>query len=123
VYPKGGGGSGPPGFAMGTPSARPGWAVVGERGPELIHMRGGETVIPNHHLRGYADGAGSIEMPDIHVQVLIDGQEVHGVIRGLHTRTTLPTGTGCQAVAQRAPLLLARGKTSSGRAKWPGLPR
>lgn len=34
-------------YAGGTPSAAPGWAVVGERGPELVRFRGGEQVIPN----------------------------------------------------------------------------
>lgn len=43
-------------FAAGTSGAGPGWAWVGERGPELVKMRGGETVIPNHALRGYAGG-------------------------------------------------------------------
>jgi cell wall-associated NlpC family hydrolase len=33
-------------YAGGTPSARPGWAVVGEAGPELVRFRGGEQVIP-----------------------------------------------------------------------------
>jgi cell wall-associated NlpC family hydrolase len=32
-------------LANGTPAAKPGWAWVGERGPELIHMKGGETVL------------------------------------------------------------------------------
>ena len=41
----------PFGYADGTPAAAPGWAVVGERGPELVRFRGGEQVIP-----GYADG-------------------------------------------------------------------
>ena len=41
-------------YAAGTPSAAPGWAVVGERGPELVRMRGGEQVIPAGG--GYADG-------------------------------------------------------------------
>ena len=34
------------GYASGTSSAPPGWAWVGEEGPELIRMRGGETVLP-----------------------------------------------------------------------------
>lgn len=34
------------GFASGTNSAPPGWAWVGEEGPELMRMRGGETVLP-----------------------------------------------------------------------------
>lgn len=32
-------------LANGTSAARPGWAWVGERGPELVHMQGGETVL------------------------------------------------------------------------------
>jgi hypothetical protein len=32
------------GFASGTPSAPPGWAWVGEQGPELVHFSGGEQV-------------------------------------------------------------------------------
>lgn len=34
------------GYATGTRNARPGWAWVGERGPELVHFGGGEQVIP-----------------------------------------------------------------------------
>jgi hypothetical protein len=46
----GGGGGSPmisqhfPGYANGTEGAPPGWAWVGERGPELMRMRGGETI-------------------------------------------------------------------------------
>ncbi len=36
-----------PGFAAGTPAAPPGWAWVGEQGPELMPFAGGEPVIPN----------------------------------------------------------------------------
>jgi SLT domain-containing protein len=34
------------GYALGTASASPGWAWVGERGPELVRFRGGEQVRP-----------------------------------------------------------------------------
>lgn len=34
------------GFAAGTSSAPSGWAWVGENGPELMNMRGGERVVP-----------------------------------------------------------------------------
>lgn len=34
------------GFASGTPDAPPGWAWVGELGPELMRLRGGETILP-----------------------------------------------------------------------------
>jgi SLT domain-containing protein len=47
-------------LAGGASGAAQGWAVVGEQGPELVHMRGGETVVPNHRLRGYAGGTGDI---------------------------------------------------------------
>lgn len=31
-------------YGTGTPGARPGWAVVGDRGPELMQMTGGEQI-------------------------------------------------------------------------------
>ena len=34
------------GYAAGTQSAAPGYAVVGENGPEVVHMNGGEQVDP-----------------------------------------------------------------------------
>lgn len=39
--------AGIPGYAVGTPSALPGLAWVGERGPELVRMVGGERVYPH----------------------------------------------------------------------------
>lgn len=53
-------------FAAGTRSAPPGWGIVGEAGPELIRLKGGETILPNavtqrvmsRPLPGYAAGAG-----------------------------------------------------------------
>jgi SLT domain-containing protein len=42
------------GYAAGTPSAAPGWAVVGERGPELVKFSGGEQVVPG--VPGFATG-------------------------------------------------------------------
>ncbi len=39
--------AGIPGYAIGTPSALPGLAWVGERGPELVRMAGGERVYPH----------------------------------------------------------------------------
>jgi len=40
------------GYALGTAAAAPGWAWVGERGPELMRFRGGEQVIPAPGGRG-----------------------------------------------------------------------
>jgi len=39
-------------YANGTPGASAGYAWVGERGPELMKMRGGERIIANHDIGG-----------------------------------------------------------------------
>lgn len=44
--------SGLKGFAGGTNYAPGGLAIVGERGPEIVNLRRGAQVIPNHELRG-----------------------------------------------------------------------
>ncbi len=36
------------GYAGGTSNALPGWAWVGENGPELMRMHGGEQILPSH---------------------------------------------------------------------------
>lgn len=64
------------GHARGTSAAPPGWAWVGELGPELIHMRGGETVLPSHVSMAYAN-AGHVALPGYaggtgNIQGLID---------------------------------------------------
>ena len=46
------------GYATGTRNARPGWAWVGERGPELVHFGGGEQVIPADQSRELARPGG-----------------------------------------------------------------
>lgn len=49
-------------YADGTESAPPGWAWVGERGPELMRMRGGETIRSNSRsleMMGSARGLGT----------------------------------------------------------------
>lgn len=47
-----------PGHANGTDNAPPGWAWVGEDGPELMRMRGGEQVLPNSVSRQVAESYG-----------------------------------------------------------------
>ena len=42
------------GYASGTVGAAPGWAWVGERGPELVRFLGGEQVTPGDGLAGLA---------------------------------------------------------------------
>jgi hypothetical protein len=59
-------GGGYQGYAYGTSSARPGWAVVGERGPEVVRFRGGEQVYP---------GAGSVTV-HIHAPVGSNARDI-----------------------------------------------
>ena len=46
-----------PGYAVGTESAAPGFAVVGENGPELVYFNGGETVLTAPETRAAFDEA------------------------------------------------------------------
>lgn len=41
-------------YAVGTPSAAPGLALVGEKGPELVRFRGGEQVLTNAQTERWA---------------------------------------------------------------------
>lgn len=71
-----------PGHAAGTDAAPPGWAWVGEQGPELMHFSGGEVVIPhNMATRGYAGGVGlgSFGAP---VVIMLDGKEIWSNAKG-----------------------------------------
>lgn len=47
------------GYALGTSSAAPGWAWVGERGPELVRFAGGEQVYPSPVIPGRQGAGGS----------------------------------------------------------------
>jgi hypothetical protein len=38
-------------------------SIVGERGPEIFVPHGAGTIIPNHMIKGYADGAGLSQLP------------------------------------------------------------
>ena len=48
------------GFASGTMSAPPGWAWVGEAGPELMRLRGGETILPADVSQDFAQAQQAI---------------------------------------------------------------
>ena len=49
-----------PAFATGTDSAPSGWAIVGENGPELVNLRGGESIVPGGGLGGGLGGGGTL---------------------------------------------------------------
>lgn len=50
------------GFASGTPDAPPGWSWVGEQGPELINLHGGEAILPADTSLAFAAAASMPEM-------------------------------------------------------------
>ena len=55
------------GYATGTRNAQPGWAWVGERGPELVHFGGGEQVLThNESLRA---GGRSVRIGTLNLQL------------------------------------------------------
>ena len=87
-----------PGHAAGTPAAAPGWAVVGEKGPELVSMRGGEVVIPNHALRGYAAGTPGVTVhlstPSIREMAATLGGFVGRIVRAVQSQYTVPIAGG-----------------------------
>lgn len=76
----------PKGFAKGTGGAPPGWAWVGEEGPELVNMTGGETVLTSAqsmatglwgHGVGFATGTAQPGAPTG------DGKAAHGKPRAI----------------------------------------
>jgi hypothetical protein len=82
-----------PGFAGGTSGASAGWGWVGEKGPELVNFRGGETVIPNHVARGYAEGAGGYGDSVHEVHVFLDGREVYKGVQARSVNTQRRSGS------------------------------
>lgn len=78
------GGVNVPAYASGTTSAKRGMAVVGEDGPELVYMRGGETVVPNG---GRARGRRSGGEQTVHI--VIEGT---GVLAGLRREIRVKGG-------------------------------
>lgn len=87
------------GYAIGTPGATRGWAMVGEQGPEMVNLRGGESITSNTDLaravRGSGGGPVHIEMP-IHVAGNLDKQAVEKLDTEVlpKLRIMLSKGTG-----------------------------
>jgi SLT domain-containing protein len=100
-------------YASGTTGAAAGWALVGERGPELVSMRGGETVIPNHALRGYASGTGGVVVhlssPSVRELASVLGSYVSHIVRAIQSKyfAAIPAAPGVGGgVARWAPVAL-----------------
>lgn len=88
-----------PHHATGTPSAASGWGWVGEKGPELVKFRGGETVIPNHVARGYAAGAGNYGDAAHEVNVYLDGRHIYKTVQ--QRSVTRQRRSGSSGLAKR----------------------
>jgi hypothetical protein len=54
-----------PGFANGVNNFRGGFAVVGERGPELVNLPTGSNVIPNNQLSGKIGGENAVQLSGV----------------------------------------------------------
>jgi hypothetical protein len=54
-----------PGFANGVNNFRGGFAVVGERGPELVNLPSGSNVIPNNQLSGKIGGENAVQLSGV----------------------------------------------------------
>lgn len=64
-----------PGYATGTMNAAAGLAIVGEQGPELVRMRGGERVYDARQTdRMMSGGGGDATAPQVTTQVYLDGE-------------------------------------------------
>lgn len=55
-------------YAKGTKNASRGWATVGEQGPELIKLRGGEQIKSNRASRRFVDSNQDAAKPVFHVE-------------------------------------------------------
>ena len=63
------------GYATGTLNAAAGWAMVGEEGPELVRMRGGERVFDARQTDRMTAGAGGEAQPvQVTSNVYLDGE-------------------------------------------------
>jgi len=92
-----------PGNAAGTASAPPGWAWVGERGPELMRFRGGEQVLP--HTASVAKARSMASLSSLGVPSVGSGASLPGVsspLRGgqlqLGVTYTGPSGDAIAAI-------------------------
>jgi len=74
------------GYADGTMSASPGLHLVGERGPEIVNLRGGEQVISSEEiLRAFNGG----RMYEIHIHEAKSENTTQSVIRALQYVETM----------------------------------
>lgn len=71
------------GYASGTTNAARGWAWVGERGPELMYMGGGETVLPADVSAAVANSPVSAGTAPIQITFQIGGDVTNEAVERL----------------------------------------
>ena len=103
-----------PGYAVGTEDAAPGFAIVGEHGPELVYFNGGESVLTASETRREMESASvtpmSAELPEssgassarstapislspvYHISGISDTSELQNVLNGSYGSTTSTSG-------------------------------
>jgi SLT domain-containing protein/uncharacterized protein YlxW (UPF0749 family) len=117
------------GYARGTAGAAPGWAWVGERGPELVRMRGGETVLPHTQsvrmagIPGYAAGTGGLA--ESGNSAVLSGQYAVTMTKQFEQRMTAAMVTAmrtalssAEKTALAASSAAAAGKAGAGVQQW-----
>ena len=106
-----------PGFAGGTRSAPPGWAWVGERGPELAYFRGGESVMSNPASRMFAQQHDRFDAlahkidassASYHRSVAARATHVMTTSGSARARSAVPTDAGSGGTSPDGIALLAR---------------
>lgn len=65
-----------PAYATGTRSAKRGWAIVGEEGPELVEMGGGERVYNARQTRRMLSGGGATYVDRSHTQYIFKVDDI-----------------------------------------------
>lgn len=71
-------------YATGTNSAASGWALVGEEGPELMYMQGGERVIPAAASAEMLGSGGTTQLvfsPEYHISGNMDPDKLERILR------------------------------------------
>jgi phage-related tail protein len=99
----GGGVNGPqvPGMATGGTVQQSGWAVVGERGPELVQMPRGATVYDSQQSAPILQGGATTNSQNINVQFNRDSVRSDDDIRQIERILTRIIGTGMTANGTR----------------------
>jgi hypothetical protein len=74
--------------------------MVGERGPEIMHVPRGAQIIPNHKIGAYADGVGLSRVSSS--QGAGGGGDVH-IYGGIHAHGITDSGKFMDHVARELP--------------------